>query len=106
MTGPPTGPPSGPTGSTSTSAASPPAVPTNPRRLTTIDYETLDRRYTIAVNLECWELMAMHSIANNESIPRLRLKMLKAFAGLPTDDAGTDGPFRRRGWAAPAARRD
>ncbi|KAF8252301.1 hypothetical protein K440DRAFT_594669 [Wilcoxina mikolae CBS 423.85] len=50
------------------------------------DYETIERRYTLAVNLECWELLAMHSIANDESIPRIRLRMLKAFAGLPTSD--------------------
>ncbi|KAI5818140.1 hypothetical protein BZA77DRAFT_225238, partial [Pyronema omphalodes] len=47
------------------------------------DYETLERRYNLAVNLECWELLAMHSIANDESIPRIRLRMLKAFAGVP-----------------------
>lgn len=30
------------------------------------DYETVERRYTIAVNLESWELLAMHSIASDE----------------------------------------
>ena len=72
-------------------------------------YETLERRYNLAVNLESWELLAMHSISNEEvaplplppsyyhttsariliegekSIPRIRLRMLKAFAGLPTE---------------------
>lgn len=33
---------------------------------TDIDFETQDRRYTLAVNLECWELLAMHSVANDE----------------------------------------
>lgn len=30
------------------------------------DYETVERRYNIAVNLESWELLAMHSIASDE----------------------------------------
>ncbi|PUU83061.1 hypothetical protein B9Z19DRAFT_1119863 [Tuber borchii] len=30
------------------------------------DYETVERRYNIAVNLESWELLAMHSIAGDE----------------------------------------
>ncbi|KAA8894109.1 hypothetical protein FN846DRAFT_975777 [Sphaerosporella brunnea] len=55
----------------------------------TVDFETLDRRYAIAVNLECWELLAMHSIANDESIPRIRLRMMKAFAGLPPGGGAT-----------------
>jgi len=46
-----------------------PTSPSESRRLASTDYETLDRRYTIAVNLECWELMAMRSIANNEVLP-------------------------------------
>ncbi|KAH0614426.1 uncharacterized protein H6S33_000062 [Morchella sextelata] len=52
------------------------------------DYETVERRYNIAVNLESWELLAMHSIASDESIPRVRLRMLKSLAGL----VGTDTP--------------
>ncbi|CUS09545.1 unnamed protein product [Tuber aestivum] len=48
------------------------------------DYETIERRYNIAVNLESWELLAMHSIAGDESIPRVRLRMLKSLAGLST----------------------
>ncbi|RPA97123.1 hypothetical protein L873DRAFT_1691758 [Choiromyces venosus 120613-1] len=48
------------------------------------DYETVERRYNIAVNLESWELLAMHSIAGDESIPRVRLRMLKSLAGLST----------------------
>jgi hypothetical protein len=43
-----------------------------------VDYETLDRRYSIAVNLECWELLAMHSIASDEvSQPPLARKNQK-----------------------------
>lgn len=34
------------------------------------DYETVERRYTIAVNLESWELLAMHSIASDEVCER------------------------------------
>jgi len=47
------------------------------------DYETVERRYTVAVNLESWELLAMHSLASEESIPRVRLRMTKALVGLP-----------------------
>jgi len=51
------------------------------------DYETVERRYTVAVNLESWELLAMHSLATEESIPRIRLRMMRALVGLPpTDD--------------------
>ncbi|CCX32074.1 hypothetical protein FPQ18DRAFT_279905 [Pyronema domesticum] len=70
------------------------------------DYETLERRYNLAVNLECWELLAMHSIATDESIPRIRLRMLKAFAGVPPTQegnqadrspAGSSGSWKRQG---------
>lgn len=37
------------------------------------DYETVERRYSIAVNLESWELLAMHSIASDEVRPFVRL---------------------------------
>ncbi|KAF8420054.1 hypothetical protein EV426DRAFT_518979, partial [Tirmania nivea] len=49
-------------------------------------YEVLDRRYAAAVGLESWEVGAMRSVACDESIPRVRLRLLKALAGLPTDD--------------------
>ena len=36
---------------------------------TASDYETVERRYTLAVTLESWELLAMHSIAGDEVPP-------------------------------------
>ncbi|KAF8533671.1 hypothetical protein BDD12DRAFT_759692 [Trichophaea hybrida] len=69
------------------------------------DYETIERRYTLAVNLECWELLAMHSIANDESIPRIRLRMLKAFAGLPTSDNYGGGTSPSPSTRSPSTRR-
>ncbi|TGZ79745.1 hypothetical protein EX30DRAFT_286677, partial [Ascodesmis nigricans] len=47
------------------------------------DFETISRRHHTAVKLENWELLAMHSIAADQSIPRVRLQMLKTLAGLP-----------------------
>lgn len=39
------------------------------------DFETQDRRYTLAVNLECWELLAMHSVANDEVLLLLQIRL-------------------------------
>ncbi|KAI5800066.1 hypothetical protein EDC01DRAFT_533229 [Geopyxis carbonaria] len=49
-------------------------------------YETMERRHTLAVNLESWELLAMHSLAHDESIARVRLNMMKSLAGVPIND--------------------
>lgn len=38
-----------------------------------VDFETIERRYTLAVTLESWELLAMHSIAGDEVGPPLCL---------------------------------
>lgn len=40
------------------------------------DYETVERRYNIAVNLESWELLAMHSIASDEVCQFVRSSLL------------------------------
>ena len=43
-----------------------------------VDFETVERRYTLAVTLESWELLAMHSIAGDEvRTPLLLLHMLR-----------------------------
>ena len=39
-------------------------------------YETLERRFNLAVNLESWELLAMHSVSNEEVSLRLLLPPL------------------------------
>ncbi|KAF8454527.1 hypothetical protein BGX38DRAFT_1089382 [Terfezia claveryi] len=84
-------------------------------------YEVLDRRYAATVGLESWEVGAMRSIASDESIPRVRLRLLKALAGLPTDDdhgkvsqssypsgsgSGASGGARRRGGGGKRGRSD
>lgn len=44
------------------------------------DYETVERRYNIAVNLESWELLAMHSIASDEVCSRIHSVLLLCIA--------------------------
>lgn len=43
------------------------------------DNETVERRYNIAVNLESWELLAMHSIAGGEVTPPIAPLSLLSF---------------------------
>ncbi|KAL7266222.1 hypothetical protein RUND412_011242 [Rhizina undulata] len=60
------------------------------------DIETVEKRYNLVVKIESWEVLAMHSIAGEESIPRVRLRMLKTLAGVEDSCSPPSSPSSSR----------